>query len=99
MGIRHDAHLTTNQYANLTLLFYVAFLAFEFPHGYLMQHFPAAKYLGTMVICWGAVLACFSACKSYGSLVAVRFLLGAFESTISPSLIVGGCLQPRNSII
>lgn len=88
MGILKDTHINTNQYANLSLLFYVAFLVFELPHAYLMQRFPAAKYLGTMVMCWGAVVACTAACNSYGSLVAVRFLLGAFESTISPSLII-----------
>lgn len=33
-------------------------------------------------------MACTSACKSYGSLLALRFLLGAFESAISPSLVL-----------
>ena len=88
MGIEEDANLTTEQYGRLTLLFYVAFLIFEFPHAYMMQRLPTAKYLGSMVCCWGTVVACTSACKSYGSLAAVRFLLGAFESAISPSLIL-----------
>jgi MFS family permease len=88
MGILTDANLSTEQYATLSLLFYVAFLAFEFPHAYLMQRLPTAKYLGSMVICWGIVVACTSACNSYGSLVATRFLLGTFESAISPSLII-----------
>lgn len=88
MGILDDANLTTQQFGDLTLLFYVAFLAFELPHAYLMQHFPTAKYLGTMVCCWGTVVACTSACSSFASLAAVRFLLGMFESAISPSLIL-----------
>lgn len=88
MGILTDANLDTEQYGTLSLLFYVAFLAFEFPHAYLMQRLPTAKYLGSMVICWGVVVACTSACNSYGSLVATRFLLGTFESAISPSLIL-----------
>ncbi|KAM0702757.1 hypothetical protein Q7P35_010189 [Cladosporium inversicolor] len=54
----------------------------------IVQRFPTAKYLGTMVCCWGAVVACTSACNSYASLVATRFLLGMFESCISPSLIL-----------
>lgn len=88
MGLLEDTNIGTNEYANLSLLFYVSFLAFELPHAYLMQRFPAAKYLGVMVMCWGTVVACTAACSNYGSLVAVRFLLGAFESTISPSLII-----------
>lgn len=128
MGILEDANLTTEQYGTLSLIFYVAFLAFELPHAYCLvssgssyvqwfrtiltgfcstldipvhatsslctnapthrQRFPTAKYLGTMVCCWGAVVACTSACNSYASLVATRFLLGMFESCISPSLIL-----------
>ncbi|RMY01428.1 hypothetical protein D0868_08494 [Hortaea werneckii] len=56
MGIREDLDLDTNQYANLSLLFYVAFLIFELPHAYLMQRFPTAKYLGACVCCWGTVV-------------------------------------------
>lgn len=88
MGILEDANLDTEEYGTLSLIFYVAFLAFEMPHAYMMHRFPTAKYLGTMVCCWGTVVACTSACNSYGSLVAVRFLLGMFESCISPSLIL-----------
>jgi len=88
MGILEDANLTDEEYGRLTLLFYVAFLIFELPHAYLMQRLPTAKYLGTMVCLWGTVVACTSACSSYSSLAALRFLLGMFESAISPSLIL-----------
>lgn len=88
MGILEDANLSTEQYGTLSLIFYVAFLSFELPHAYMLQRFPVGKYLGTMVCCWGAVVTCTSACNSYGSLVATRFLLGMFESCISPSLIL-----------
>lgn len=88
MGIQQDAGLTTQQYGTLSLLFYVGFLVCELPHAYLMQRLPTAKYLGTMVCLWGTVVACTSACKTYSSLAALRFLLGMFESAISPSLIL-----------
>lgn len=88
MGLLTDTGIDTNQYATLSWLFYLGFLIFEIPHAYLMQRFPTAKYLGIMVACWGTCVACTAACNSYGALVAVRFLLGAFESTISPSLIL-----------
>ncbi|GAB7364662.1 hypothetical protein MBLNU230_g5464t1 [Neophaeotheca triangularis] len=88
MNIREDLDLTTEQYGNLSLLFYVAFLVFELPHAYAMQYFPTARYLGSCVILWGTVVACMSAADSYASLAALRFLLGAFESAISPSLVL-----------
>lgn len=88
MGLYTDAHINAKQFSDLALIFYVSYLALEFPHGFGMQRFPTAKYLGTMVFLWGAMVAVTSACKSYGALVATRVLLGCFESAVAPSLIL-----------
>ena len=88
MGLQEDAKITKDQFSNLALIFYVSYLAFEFPHGFGMQRLPTAKYLGAMVFLWGLVVAVTSACKNYGALVATRVLLGCFESAVAPSLIL-----------
>ncbi|KAK3112732.1 hypothetical protein LTR53_010680 [Teratosphaeriaceae sp. CCFEE 6253] len=88
MGLQDDANITKAQFSNLALIFYVTYLAFEFPHGWGMQHYPTAKYLGTMVGLWGTIVAVTSACKNYGALVTTRVLLGVFESAVAPSLIL-----------
>ncbi|KAF2112864.1 allantoin permease [Lophiotrema nucula] len=88
MGIYDDAHITTDQFSNLALFFYVSYLVLEFPHGYGMQKLPTAKYLGTMVTLWGLITALTCVCKNYGALVTTRVLLGCFESAVAPSLIL-----------
>lgn len=88
MGLSSDANVTKAEFSNLALIFYVTYLAFEFPHGYGMQRLPTAKYLGTMVTCWGLIVAVTSACKNYGALITTRVLLGCFESAVAPSLIL-----------
>ncbi|KAF2029663.1 allantoin permease [Setomelanomma holmii] len=88
MGLYDDANITTAQFSNLALFFYVSYLALEFPHGWGMQHFPTAKYLGGAVMLWGLVTALTCVCKNYGALVATRILLGCFESAVAPSLIL-----------
>jgi sugar phosphate permease len=88
MGLQEDANLTETQFSTLALIFYVSYLGLEFPHGYLMQRFPTAKYIGCMVTLWGLIVAVTSACKNYGSLVATRVLLGVFEAAVAPSLIL-----------
>ncbi|KAL6703743.1 hypothetical protein ACN47E_009124 [Coniothyrium glycines] len=88
MGLYDDANITTSQFSNLALIFYVSYLALEFPHGYGMQRLPTAKYLGAAVILWGLVTALTCICKNYGALVATRVLLGCFESAVAPSLIL-----------
>lgn len=52
MGLQEDTGITGNQFSLLATLFYVTYLAFEFPTGYLMQRLPTAKYLGANVIFW-----------------------------------------------
>jgi ACS family allantoate permease-like MFS transporter len=63
-------------------------LAFEFPTIRLIQLFPLAKYVAVNVTLWGAVLASLAACKSYASLLACRFLLGAAEAAIVPAWVM-----------
>ena len=46
MGLYQDTGISTNQFSLLALVFYVTYLAFELPTGYLMQRLPLAKYLG-----------------------------------------------------
>jgi MFS family permease len=88
MGLREDTNITTSQFSTLAMLFYVSYLACELPHGWLMQRFPTAKYLGTMVILWGAMVAVTAACSDYAGLIVTRLLLGAFEAAVAPSLIL-----------
>jgi len=45
MGLYDDANITTAQFSNLALFFYVSYLILEFPHGYGMQRLPTAKLL------------------------------------------------------
>lgn len=54
----------------------------------MLQKLPAAKWLGLNVILWGVMTACTAAVQSYGGLLAVRILLGVFEATIGPSLML-----------
>lgn len=88
MGLQKDTNISGDQYSQLAMIFYVSYLGFEFPHGWGMQHFPTAKYIGVMVIMWGLVLATTSACSSWAGLVTTRVLLGVFEAAVAPSLIL-----------
>nr|POE79366.1 putative transporter [Quercus suber] len=40
-----------------------------------------------MVFCWGATLCGMSASRSFGGLMAARFILGSFEASVAPTLI------------
>ncbi|KAG6367732.1 hypothetical protein INS49_001927 [Diaporthe citri] len=88
MGLREDTSITADQFSQLALVFYVTYLAFEFPTGYLMQRLPTAKYLGVNVILWGLMTTLVSTAKNWAGLVTLRVLLGCFEAVVAPALIL-----------
>lgn len=66
----------------------MAYLVAEPGTNLLMQRFPLAKYLGANICCWGIITAAHGAANNFGSLVALRFLLGLFEACVAPALIL-----------
>ncbi|KAF1970024.1 MFS general substrate transporter [Bimuria novae-zelandiae CBS 107.79] len=88
MGIKTDAHLTGQDYPWLGTILYMGILAGEYPQNFLLQKLPVGKFLATNVFLWGTVVTCSAASKTFGSLMAVRFLLGFFESCVQPTFII-----------
>ncbi|KAH9432924.1 hypothetical protein MCOR02_007597 [Pyricularia oryzae] len=97
MGLQKDTGINTDQYSQLALIFYVSYLVFEFPTGYLMQRLPTSKYLGFNVCAWGMMVACTAAANSWAGLVTLRVLLGCFEAVVAPSLILITTMWYRKS--
>lgn len=52
-----------------------------------MQRLPLAKFFAGSAILWGSIVVFHGACKSFGGLMAVRFLLGAIEVSAAPCVI------------
>ena len=88
MNLEKNTHITGDQFSQLALVFYVTYLAFEFPTGFLMQRLPTAKYLGANVTLWGIMVACTAAANNWAALVSLRVLLGCFEAAVAPALIL-----------
>jgi len=71
------------------MMFYIGFLAAEFPTQYLAQRLSRlGKYLGVNVMLWGVILACMAATNSYAGLMICRTLLGIFEAPVAPILVL-----------
>lgn len=93
-GLVKDTHLVGQDYSWLGSIVYVAQLVMQPLVAYFLVKFPIGKFCGIMVLCWGVVLCGMVGSKSFASLMATRFLLGAFESAVgmftSPKLGSGG---------
>lgn len=84
MGVIEDTHMPSNGFSNLAIAFYVSFLFFEPIQSFMIQKFPAAKFLGCNVILWGIVITLNCVCNNFASIVALRVLLGVFEAATAP---------------
>ncbi|KLU91081.1 hypothetical protein MAPG_09604 [Magnaporthiopsis poae ATCC 64411] len=88
MGLQRDLGMGGQDFSWLATSFFVAFVAAEMPQAYLLQRFPVSRVLGCNVALWGLLLCCSAAARSFRGLLAVRILLGAAESCISPALVL-----------
>lgn len=87
-------HLVGLQYSWLGSIVYVAQLICQPLIAYALVKIPLGKFLGVMVFLWGATLSAMVAATGFKGLIAARFFLGAFESSIGePSC----CCHPGRS--
>ncbi|KAI5865836.1 MFS general substrate transporter [Durotheca rogersii] len=87
-GIIEDANLKSLEYSWLGSILYFAQLIFQPLAAFILVQYPTGKVIGVAIICWGTSQAIMAACTNFGSLLALRFLLGSFEAMIAPSCLV-----------
>ncbi|CUM66297.1 uncharacterized protein PRCAT00003959001 [Priceomyces carsonii] len=89
MGIRTDLNMVDGQmYSWVGSSFYFGYLVFQPPANRILQKFPIVKTLGVVVILWGIILCCHSACRTAPELLVVRVLLGCCEAFMFPAYIL-----------
>ncbi|KAI9170604.1 transporter [Paramyrothecium foliicola] len=88
MGIKTDANLVGQEYQWLGTILYIGILCGEYPQNFLLQKLPLGKLLAANVFIWGVVVACSAVTTNWAGLMALRFLLGFFESCVQPAMML-----------
>ncbi|KAG2224708.1 hypothetical protein INT45_009023 [Circinella minor] len=88
MNLFEDTDLTENEFGLSGALYYIGFLVFLLPNQYFMHRFPLSKYMGVLLVLWGATLGCTALVNNFAQLAALRCLLGFFESGATPSILM-----------
>lgn len=87
-GLESDLSLTGTQYLTALSILFVGYILMQIPSNLFLDKVgKPAIYLPGVMIVWGIISAATAGVKSYGELVAVRFLLGFVEAAYFP-----GCL-------
>jgi MFS family permease len=88
LGILKATHLTANQYNWLGTIFYLGYLAFEFPQNWALQRLPVGRWMSLNILIWGVALCSHAACKNFAGLFACRLILGICEGSITAGFLI-----------
>nr|XP_019043750.1 hypothetical protein I302_08331 [Kwoniella bestiolae CBS 10118]OCF22680.1 hypothetical protein I302_08331 [Kwoniella bestiolae CBS 10118] len=83
-----DLGLKGKEYSWLSSLFYFGYLICEYPTTLLSQKFPLGRFIGLAIVAWGGVLIATAGAKNFAGMAVLRFILGGFESLITPTFIL-----------
>ncbi|RMZ67284.1 MFS transporter [Pyrenophora seminiperda CCB06] len=84
-GLRKDAHLEGNDYANIGNIGYYAQLGVQPLAAWAVVKLRYRHVLPVIITCWGvSVAGGLGGSKNYAGLMASRFFLGAFEAAVVP---------------
>lgn len=85
-GMTADLGITSAQFSTAASIFYATYVSFEIPVTMAMKRLHPHRYIAVMVLAWSAITVSTAFVKSYGSLLAVRLILGACESGFFPCM-------------
>jgi len=71
----------------LVTIFFIAYLIFEVPCNMVIPKIKPSWYIAGLATSWGSVLIGMSFGKTYGAVLACRFLLGALEAGFLPGVL------------
>jgi MFS family permease len=83
-----DLQLDSNQYSICLVVFFVTYVVFEPPSNMLLVRLKPSIYLPAIMIVWGALTCCMAAMNDFKHLVALRVLVGIFESGFAPGILL-----------
>jgi len=82
-----ESGMTTHQFTIALMIFLVAYGLFEVPSNILLKKLRPSRWIAILMFGWGGMSMVLGACNDYGSITAVRFLLGVFEAGLFPGLV------------
>ncbi|KAI0197597.1 pantothenate transporter [Astrocystis sublimbata] len=88
MNIITQLGMTSDEFALVTVLYYIPYIIGEAPSNLLLKYFSPSKWQARIMITWGIVLALHVPVVNKQGLYAVRFFLGLAEAGMFPGVIL-----------
>ncbi|KAI0534887.1 DNA-repair protein rad2 [Xylaria digitata] len=85
-GLEEDLGLTPNQFQITVSILFVTYIIFELPSNLVLKPIGPQRWIAFIALAWGIIALGTGFVHNFGSLVALRVLLGAFEAGLFPGL-------------
>ncbi|KPM43660.1 hypothetical protein AK830_g2876 [Neonectria ditissima] len=86
-GLTEEIDLSGNRFNIALFIYFLPYILLEVPSNMIIRRMRPSLYLSGLMFIWGIINMCMGFVHSYGALVALRFLLGAFEAGVLPGII------------
>jgi MFS family permease len=87
-AIAEEMGLDSGQIGFAAGIFFIGYIIFQVPGGYLAQRWSTKKLLIVLMVLWGLTATACGFVQSFEQLLALRLLLGVFEGGVQPALMV-----------
>jgi len=84
-GMQEDLGMSNSQYSTSVSILYATYVTFQLPGTLVVKKIGAHRFISCALFGWSMVTIFTSFVRSYGALLAVRLLLGMFESGVFPA--------------
>jgi len=78
---------TVSKYSVVTLVFFTTYIVFQPPATVIVRYLGPRVFLSFIVVAWGAVMIGMGFSDSFGTLAALRVVLGILEAGFFPSCV------------
>lgn len=82
-----ETNMTNFQFTIALMVFLIAYALFEVPSNYMLKRLKPSNWIAFLMLSWGAITMGLGGVQNFGSVTAVRFLLGVFEAGLFPGLV------------
>ncbi|RSL40128.1 hypothetical protein CEP53_013572 [Fusarium sp. AF-6] len=82
-----ETGMSNFDYTIALMVFLIAYALFEVPSNYFLKRMKPSRWISFLMFSWGTITMCLGAAHNYGSVTALRFLLGVFEAGLFPGLV------------
>ena len=76
-----------SHYSVVTIVFFATYIVFQPPATVIVRYLGPRNFLSFIVVAWGAVMIGMGFADSYGTLAALRVVLGILEAGFFPSCV------------